>query len=99
MDTLLLAKLLGRLRWKAPHIFFNHQTAQAKSVEDDIEVMEHIYHAKRHVSSFSSRLAQFNLFVRRLGGYEAAAFALWWLEEGSNAGLHVDKAFVAFAVL
>ena len=37
--------------------------------------------------------------VRRLGGYEAAAFALWWLEEGSNSGLHFDQAFAfLFAV-
>ena len=45
MDELLLAKLLGSLRWKASHIFFNHQTAQAKSVEDDIEVLEHMGHS------------------------------------------------------
>ena len=68
VDTLLLAKLLGSLsRWKALHIFVNHQTAQAKSVEDDIEVMEHIYQAKRHVSSFSSILAQFNLCAGSAG--------------------------------
>ena len=35
----------------------------------------------------------------RLGGLEAAAFALWWLEEGSNTGLHFDQAFVEFTVL
>ena len=67
VDTLLLAKLLRSLRWKAPHIFLNHQTAQAKSVEDDIEVMEHLYHAKRQVSSSSSRLAQFNLCAGSAG--------------------------------
>ena len=37
--------------------------------------------------------------ARRLGGYEAAAFSLWWLEEGSNTGLHFDQAFVEFMVL
>ena len=35
----------------------------------------------------------------RLGGLEAAAFALWWLEECSNTGLHFDQAFVEFTVL
>ena len=35
----------------------------------------------------------------RLGGLEAVAFALWWLEEGSNTGLHFDQAFVEFMVL
>ena len=35
----------------------------------------------------------------RLGGLKAAAFALWWLEEGSNTGLHFDQAFVYFMVL
>ena len=27
------------------------------------------------------------------------AFALWWLEEGSNTGLHINQASVAFTVL
>ena len=29
----------------------------------------------------------------------SGAFALWWLEEGSNTGLHIDQASVAFTVL
>ena len=29
----------------------------------------------------------------------SGAFALWWLEEGANTGLHIDQASVAFTVL
>lgn len=36
----------------------------------------------------------------RLGGHGAAAFALWWLEEGSsNTGFHFDQAAVVFTEL
>ena len=35
----------------------------------------------------------------RLGGHGAAAFALWWLEEGSNNGFHFDLAGLTFQVL
>ena len=38
-------------------------------------------------------------FLRRIGGQEAAAFALFWLEEGSISGLHFDQAFLDFMVL
>ena len=36
--------------------------------------------------------------VLRLGGHGAAAFALWWLEEGSNSEFHFDQAGVTFQV-
>jgi len=35
-------------------------------------------------------------FAYRLGGHGAAAFALWWLEEGPNSGFHFDQAGVTF---
>jgi len=37
--------------------------------------------------------------AKRLGGHEAAAIALCWLEKGSNTGLHFDQAIVAFKEL
>merc|ERR1712037_632497 len=35
----------------------------------------------------------------RLGGHRAAAIALWWLEEGSNNGVHFDLAGLTFQAL
>jgi len=37
--------------------------------------------------------------AKRLGGHEAAAFALYWLEEASNSGLHFDQAGVDYMEL
>ena len=37
--------------------------------------------------------------ARRLGGHEAAAFALYWLEEASNSGLHFDQAGLDYMVM
>ena len=37
--------------------------------------------------------------ARRLGGHEAAAFALYWLEEASNSGLHFDQAGLDYMVI
>ena len=67
-----------------------------RTTEMDYELVEHLHHAKRLVSSSSSSTTFAQL--RRLGGHDAAAFALWWLEEGSNSGLHFDHAVAAFAV-
>ena len=39
------------------------------------------------------------LLARRLGGHEAAAFALYWLEEASNSGLHFDQAGLDYMVM
>ena len=37
--------------------------------------------------------------ARRLGEHEAAAFALYWLEEASNSGLHFDQAGLDYMVM
>ena len=44
-------------------------------------------------NNYSTQLA------RRLGGHEAAAFALYWLEEASNSGLHFDQAGLDYMVI
>ena len=45
------------------------------------------------INNWSTQLA------RRLGGHEAAAFALYWLEEASNSGLHFDQAGIDYMVI
>jgi len=37
--------------------------------------------------------------AKRLGGHEAAAFALYWLEEASNSGLYFDQAGIDYMEL
>ena len=69
------------------------------SEEVDPEVVDHLDHAKRfHLDQHQGKKDSVQL-EHRLGGLEAAAFALLWLEEGSNNGLHFDQAFVEFMVL
>ena len=50
------------------------------------------------VSIFLSNKCSTQLALR-LGGHEAAAFALYWLEEASNSGLHFDQAGVDYLVI
>ena len=45
------------------------------------------------INNWSTQLA------RRLGGHEAAAFALYWLEEASNSGVHFDQAGLDYMVI
>ena len=61
-------------------------------------MVEHLHHAKRLFPSSSPTNVQLNLALR-LGGHEAAAFALYWLEEASNSGLHFDQAGLDFMVI
>ena len=37
--------------------------------------------------------------AHRLGGHEAAAIALYWLEEASDSGLHFDQAGLDYMVI
>ena len=89
----------GQVKKNTSSWLFFQNAAQVGSEEVDPEVVDHLDHAKRfHLDQHQGKKDSVQL-EHRLGGLEAAAFALWWLEEGSNNGLHFDQAFVEFMVL
>ena len=61
-------------------------------------VCAYVYRCRLQVDFFLM-LIDIIMGVLRLGGHGAAAFALWWLEVGSNSeNFHFDQAGVAFQV-
>ena len=68
-----------------------------ESAKVDTKKVEQLHHAYRLGRTRCVHSHYFNFDDIRLGGHGAAAFALWWLEEGSNKW-HFDQAGVTFQV-
>ena len=76
----------------------NPPLQEVKADRVDPQVVEQLHHAYRLEGTRCVHSHYFNFDDIRLGGHGAAAFALWWLEEGSNKW-HFDQAGVTFQVL